>query len=434
MRHLLSQALEHDFPAAPHFEAEVKTSSLKKVFELILPATQQTDGRLLIEKTLRPLVRQIAEPLMLGEMGADATHFLIGQFWKNHFGRKAAEAGGELTVGQLRRWIDDPRPMGLSKEAQNVVILLYAAQTSQTLYRHGGPDAEASLSSVSDVCVLRKDKLPDAADWELALKLAGSILGVAGLRLLSAGNVTTLSTDCQRKAKETRRACQSYAQGLRQRSLDMGMAVEASERLKTADAAQRLLDRISSAELAAVVSTLASAAIATSETAMGECIAKAAQLEAHVDPARWQTFELIRRLPPEHQTTAQQILDDLKTALASDEHVLELAPALTKAQAQSMRLLQKVVETQPSDKPTGAVQPPVQPPAMLPPSVQPPSVQPPSVQPSSGSQRRIVSQDAKQNIALPAARELLSELSGKLKPGQSVRVSVTWVVEEGGDA
>ena len=422
MLHLLSQALEHDFPAAPHFEAEIKPGSLKKVYELVLPVTQEADGRLLIEKTLRPIVRQIADPLLLGEMGADATHFLIGQYWKNHFGRKSAEAGSELAVGQLRRWIDDPRSMGLPKEAQNLVILFYAAQTSQTLYLHGAP-YEASLSNVPDACVLRKDKLPDSADWELALKLAGSIFGVAGLRLLSAGNVTTLSTECQRRARETGRACRSYAQRLRQQISEMGLSIEVSERLKTANATQVLVDRISTAELSDVVRALASATIVTSETAMGECVSKAADLEGNLDSGRWQTFELIRRLPSEHQATAQQILGDLKKALASDEHVLQLAPALTTAQAQSMRLLQKLVDVKPPGEPTRSVQPPVQPPAIL----------PPAIQSSAGSNRRIVSQDAKQNLALPAAREILSELAGKIRPGQSVRVSMTWVVEEGGD-
>ncbi|MEZ6051279.1 MAG: hypothetical protein R3C02_07830 [Planctomycetaceae bacterium] len=185
MQHLLSQALEHEFPAAPHFEAEVKSNMLKKVYEEVFPATQIADGRLAIEKTKRPLVRQIAGPLLLGEMGVDATHFVLGQHWKTHFGRKAAETGSGMAVGQLRKWMDDPKPMGLPKDAQNLVILIYAAQTSQTLSLHGAP-YDATLSNVPDACELRKDKLPESADWELALERAGSIFGVAGLKLLSA--------------------------------------------------------------------------------------------------------------------------------------------------------------------------------------------------------------------------------------------------------
>ena len=417
MQHLLSQALEHEFPAAPHFEAEIKSNSLKKVYEQVFPATQVADGRLAIDKTMRPIVRQIASPLFLGEMGIDATHFVLGQHWKMHFGRKAAETGSGMTAGQLRKWMDDPKPMGLPKDAQNLVILIYAAQTSQTFYLHGAP-YEATLSSVPDACELRKDKLPDAADWELALKRAGSIFGVAGLRLLSAGNVNTLSSECKRKAGDTRHACQSYAQLLKQRMTELGMTPESTERMKTATATQVLVDTLSTVEPGGIVKSLASATVETSETAMGECVSKAAELEGNLDTAGWQTFELIRKLPAEHQPTSQSILTDLKKALSSDEHVLELAPALKSAQAQAMRLLEKLVD----------VKPPVNPPPIAPPSVQPPSIQPPA-----RKEKRIVGQDSRQDLALPAAREALSELNGKLKPGQSVRVNVSWVIEEGGE-
>ena len=167
MLHLLSQALEHEFPAAPHFEAEVKSNALKKVYEQVMPATQVADGRIEIEKTQRPLVRQIANHLLLGELGLDKTHFVLGQHWKSHFSRKAAETGSAMTVGQLRKWMDDPKPMGLPKDAQNLVILIHAAQTSQTLYLHGAP-YDATLANVPDACELRKDKLPEPPDWELS--------------------------------------------------------------------------------------------------------------------------------------------------------------------------------------------------------------------------------------------------------------------------
>jgi hypothetical protein len=411
MQHLLSQALEHEFPAAPHFGTEIKSSVLKKVYELLLPGVMAGQERMEIEKTQRALVRQIADPLRLGEMGIDATHFVLSQHWKNHFGRKAAETGSGMTVGQLRNWMDDPKPMGLPKDAQNLVILIYAAQSSQTLYLHGAP-YEATLSNVPDACELRKDKLPEPADWEVALKRAGSIFGVAGLKLLSAGNVGTLSVECKKKASDTRRACQSYTQRLRERMTEMGVTPEATDRMKTANASQVLVDKLSTAELAAIVKVLASANIATSESAMGGCVGKAAELEGNLDTAGWQTFELIRKLPDEHQAAAQAILADLQKALANDEHVIELAPALKSAQGHAMRLLEKLVEVK---RPK-------------------PPITPPPIQPPATKEKRVVEQDSKQDLTLPAAKELLADLDNRLKSGQSVRVNVSWVIEEGGEA
>src|SRR5262249_10971528 len=123
LEQLVHQALADDYPAHPKFEAEVKKRNIEKVYEVVSEAAHNEDGRVEVEKTLRPLVRQIANPLLLGELGADATHFVLGQHWKNHFNRKAAQTGSALTVGQLRQWIDDPKAMGLPKEVANLVIL-----------------------------------------------------------------------------------------------------------------------------------------------------------------------------------------------------------------------------------------------------------------------------------------------------------------------
>ena len=408
MQHLLSQALEHEFPAAPQFEAEVRSNTLKKVFEEVFPATQITDGRLAIEKTKRPLVRQIAAPLLVGEMGIDATHFVLGQHWKTHFGKKAADTGSGITVGLLRKWMDEPKPMGLPKDAQNLVILMYAAQTSQTLYLHGAP-YEATLSTVPDACEVRKDKLPEPAEWDIALKRAASIFGVAGLKLLSAGNVNTLSNECKKKAADARRACQAYVQRLRQRMTEMGLQPATTDRMTTANASQVLVDKLSAAEPSGIIKALAAATIATSDTAMGECVSKAAELEGNLDTAGWQTFELIRKLPDQHQATAQAILADLQQALSSDEHVTELATALKSAQAQAMRLLEKLVE------------------------IKPPPITPPPIQPRPNKGKRVVERDSKEDLTLLAAKDVLAELDGKLASGQSVRVNVSWVIEEGGE-
>ncbi|MEO0825173.1 MAG: phage resistance protein, partial [Cyanobacteria bacterium J06642_9] len=115
LQHLLDQALAHDFPAAPDFGVEAdKVSYLQKVYQYVSQAAQTTDGRIEVDRPNRSLVRQIANPLMLGEMSE--THFVLGQHWKNHFTREIAKVGGTPQVSQLRQWIDQPKAMGLSKE------------------------------------------------------------------------------------------------------------------------------------------------------------------------------------------------------------------------------------------------------------------------------------------------------------------------------
>src|SRR5262249_45435311 len=167
-----------DYPAHPKFEAEVKSSNLRKVYDVVIQAARKEDGRAEVEKALRPLVRQIANPLLLGEMGPDATHFVLGQHWKNHFTRKAAQGGTALTVAQLRKWMDDPRPMGLPREAANLVVLVFAEQTNRTFFEHGGPQ-EGTLGRLPDHFELKEQRLPDEPAWTLAVQRAASILGIA---------------------------------------------------------------------------------------------------------------------------------------------------------------------------------------------------------------------------------------------------------------
>jgi hypothetical protein len=194
---------------------------------------------------------------------------------------------------------------------------------------------------------------------------------------------------------------------------ELGMTPDGTDRMKTAAATQMLVDKLSAAEPNAIVKTLASANVETSETAMGECVGKSAELEGNLDTAGWQTFELIRKLPAEHQKAAQAIISELQNALASDEHALQLAPALKSAQAQAMRLLGKIVEPDPPIRRQPGPTPP----------------EPPS--PVKG--KRIVSQDSKHDLTLADAKEVLTELDGKIQSGQSVRVNVSWVIEEGGN-
>lgn len=178
-----------------------------------------------------------------------------------------------------------------------------------------------------------------------------------------------------------------------------------------------MVDQLSTAEQGAIVNLLAKAVIATSETAMGECLSKAAELEGNLDTAGWQTFELIKKLPDEHQATTQAILTDLKESLGKDEHVVELAPVLKSTHAQAMRLLETAVEkrpvTRPSDTPAPATAPPIKPPAK--------------------KEKTVVEQASKQDLTLSAAKGVLEELDGKLKSGRSVRVNVSWIIEEGGE-
>lgn len=401
MTHLMSQALEHEFPAAPHFEAEIKTSNLQKVYEQVRAATQTEDGRVAIDKPLRPLLRHIANPLRLGEMGDDATHFVLGQHWRNHFTRKAAETGSPMEVGQLRTWIDEPQPMGLPREAENMVLLLFAEQTNRSFFLHSAP-CDATLTHLPDRLELREQKLPHPAQWDMAVGRAGSIFGVTTSPLLKASNVSALIAGVTQKVADARRACQTYCQRLQERLGQFGIAAANTDRMQTAAATLALLERLYDVAPVEVVDILASVHVATSEIAMGECLSRAAELAGRLDATDWEIFAATVNLTDARQPAAEGMRHSLCQALASDEHVIALAPALKEAQAKAVRLL---------TTPTAAPEPKAAP------------------QPVSRPGRTILQQGEEQHLTLRAAQDLLARLERDLQAGQNIHFTIRWMLE-----
>src|SRR4051794_39966452 len=96
----------------------------------------------------------------------------------------------------------------------------------------------------------------------------------------------------------------------------LGLAPDDANRMQTATTTQRLVEQLHTADSGNVIELLAKADVATSEAAMGECIGKAAELEGNLDTAGWQTFELVNKLPEAHQSTAKEIMAEVRQALS----------------------------------------------------------------------------------------------------------------------
>src|SRR5205807_7891760 len=108
------------------------------------------------------------------------------------------------------------------------------------------------------------------------------------------------------------------------------LAVADSSRLKTAQAAASLAERLNAGDGDALVGVLASAEVATSEAAMGTCLKHAAELSATLDAFNWEILDAVGRLGG-RRDGADEVLRLVREALAADEHALALAPALKEA-------------------------------------------------------------------------------------------------------
>ncbi len=343
---LLGQLFAHQFPAHPEFDAEIKTSNLKKIWPELQRAIEAEGHRgMVTDANLRKTIRAVVNPLRLATMGEGP--LLIERHWDAHFSQcHAKDGGGKMTVAQVRRWIDQPKAMGLPLEVQNLLILTFAGITNRRFLLRGGP-IEPGLDNLSDELELREQALPDAAEFASAVKRAAALFGLTLPQSLNASSVGRLLDEVQRVVKERHPHASALVSALRERAGQYGAAQE--KRQNTAETALAMLANLANlaqAEQLALVKLLAHEGKPSSsqipDAVLACSIAQAQQVAQVVQNTHWNIFESMRELTElsdHRQTAASRILDKLQEALANDELVIPLKSRIDQLERDALGLL-----------------------------------------------------------------------------------------------
>ncbi|MEY8689675.1 MAG: phage resistance protein [Leptothrix sp. (in: b-proteobacteria)] len=335
---LLGQLLEHQYPAHPEFDIDVKPTVIRKVWVEVQRALEATGYREVVQDTsTKRLVRSIVNPSKLGNMAE--THLVLDMHWSSHFNQMhARDGGGAITVARLRQWIDQPRPMGLPIEVQNLVILTYAGITNRRLVLRGGPYT-ASVDSLSDEVELREQSLPEATHWEIALRRASSFFGLTSAQTLSAANVGRLVEEVRQVATQRKEACGRLVASLRDKCNAYANGASEQSRMKSAASAQAVLALISNSDERDLIRAFATVDVETSEAAVGRTLGQLQSCQLALDSGQWSVFDALRKLTDQRQAKAQSILTLVAEALTSDEHVTPLRSALEQLGRDALQLL-----------------------------------------------------------------------------------------------
>jgi hypothetical protein len=347
---LLDQLFSHRYPAHPTFDIGISSRLVRNIWPAIKTAVEAPNGRTDVnDAALRKQLRSVVNPLRLGQMGE--TPLLIESHWQSHFSQQAAKDGGAnpLTVAQVRRWIDQPKAMGLPLELQNLIILTWALQTNRRLVLNGGPH-EGDVERLTDEVELREQMLPKPDDWEAAVRRAGMLLGVVAPLGLSAANVGKLVADVKKVARERQSSASSLVEALRARCERYGAGQDGA-RWRTARAAQVALSALNAADDADVVATMAQLEVQTSETAMGKSITQAQALVDVMANTRWPLFDGLGRLTDQRAAEAGALLKDLSALLQADEYVSGLRAGLQGLEQLATDLLTMVAPPPPAPPP-----------------------------------------------------------------------------------
>jgi hypothetical protein len=356
---LLGRLFEHFYPAHPLFEQEVRPAALRRILDQVQRAAGELEQRLFVsDHSMRRELLALAGPLKLGTMGQ--THFVPSTFWADHFSRMQAQAGGSpMAVARLRQWLDEPRPMGLSPELQNLVILAFAAQADRTLVRNGAP-ASGSLDRIDDAIELREQPLPSEDVWARARERVRDLFGIVPGEVRKGATVSQLAAAIKERADAMRPVLSGLATELRLRMDRFGVTADAAARTVTLRSATAFITGL----LAAVdpletINTLAGADLLTSDGAVGRILGSASTLSSYIVGVQWDVIEAAASLRDHRAVAAEAIRTDVARALEADEHVVVLQPVLQDAQTRAIRLL---ADTRRSVPPTDTPRPqPLQP-------------------------------------------------------------------------
>jgi hypothetical protein len=263
--------------------------------------------------------------------------------------------------------------------------------------------------------VLREQKLPSESDWAIVVERSGHIFGESLSSLIKGTTVAAMSASVKRKSSEARTACQGFCEKLKDRLTKFGLDPTSANRFLTATATNALLEKINSSEADQVVSVLVAARIATSAPEMGECLRSASRLSGVIDGTNWEIFDAIGKLTDDRKIQAEQIRTAIGNALQVDENVTALGPVLKEAQLKAVRLLTDSRPPTPPGPDHGGGAPPV-----------PPGTKPPQ------SKNRVVASESRTGLSVSDAESVLGELGKEVKKGRTVKLNISWIVEEGG--
>lgn len=338
--HVMGQALSWQYPAHPTFEGEVRPAGLKKVWTWVQKAAQQPASRVEVDRADRDDMRRLAVPLGLGAMG-DA-HFVLQRQWEQHFAKCQAQDGvSPLTVERVRRWIDQPKPMGLPREAENLVILTWALQTDRSFHLFGGNSpVEGTVDRLQDEYEVRTQTLPDEDTWRAGTRRAAELFGIAAPPHLSAQSVAVLAKQVSERHQALRQGVVQYGQQLDAALARIGLEPGSSIRRATAQSARDLVTALEGQNAEGIIRALAAARVPTTVTAVGEALVQGDALARALTQVQWPLVKSVAELPREtFGARVDGLLDGLREALRNDEHVRCLAVAVERFNTDGLNLV-----------------------------------------------------------------------------------------------
>ncbi len=390
---LLGQALAFQYPDHPEFDTEVRIGDLGKIFNELRLAMHAENGRIDVDNSMRSMMRQIAQPLKLGEM--HERHFIFKPDWPQHLAREMAKRGGDVSVAALREAMNQPRPRGLPFAVQNLLIMVFAEHGQYAFNLHGGPYNDISLKNIRDELVLIKQELAEPSHWKASIDNAAALFGVTVNPLRTANNQNELQKQVKEAISNHLEDCRTLVMSLTGRLNSLKLSSN-NNRLKNATLAVNMLEALQDKEGASLVNALSEVKPITTIQSLAKGIVSAGRVNLAITENNWALLESVWS---GSGTEGGRIKTVVADALAADELVTNLASALKQAQADATAIITRdnKPKQQEAEAPKG---------------------------------KKVIRRGDRRGLTATEAKALLSEIESELKEGVTVDINYTIVVKD----
>ncbi len=353
---LIQQALDQQYPTHPRFSRAPTNAVVQLGFAKICEALESPDSRVAIDRDTKQKLQPLLDPLELAQVGEQ--FLAVKTSWFDRFDPREAQLSNRAaTVGDLRKWINEPTAMGLPDMLENLIILTYAHQASRMLTLQGIPVPE-SLTTLRNDIVLERQALPNQADWDEVAGRASHVFGVTLQAVATLANLQKLDTQVRELVSRYSGDVANYLGKLRTTLPQICGSYSELARFKTAGSMNALSAAIQQTRKPLeLFQSVRLAQTETSAAGMGVVFKQAKSIHEALDRIALNVFERLGQVEDEPRASvAQGLRRQIQEALEADEHVTSLDAVVRRWLDDAMKVLLDRPATAPPPQPPPALQ------------------------------------------------------------------------------
>ncbi|MFD3910750.1 PglY protein [Streptomyces sp. NPDC058603] len=359
-------------PKHPDFDPRLTRKAITKgdlntTLTWINRAMADGSRRVVVDGHQLVTARKIVHALGLGEVHDGPLN--VTNDWRLRINKKAAEnpdTGTDLSVEDIRDWIEELGYTGLDRNVSNLIIATYALLDDRTWVYQTSPLAQApEIDRIGQGYGLRAVELPGEEEFTVALGRAGKVFGETVSRVLFARNVANLAEKVRKVADDHRRAVGDARTLLQSNAVRLGLEGPGgadAPRIKSMKAAADLIARLlRTGDPASLVRELAAAAYDVTDGEIGAALKQAPEVLTALGSPDWtEDLDTVRELANRDDSVgdrAGRLLAQVSQTANEHEEASSLVPVLDGLRDSTKALMREATRLAQAARPVAPPEP-----------------------------------------------------------------------------